>query len=156
MMNYGPSFNGLEVFQPAYPFRLKDCERPFRSPYAQRFFADLETLRAKPLFATRREIRAFEALGRNEFALMQHWPDRSFPDHFSASTLHLQNYVSLVGLYSGPPVTERVFYRQRSLNRDLRKLNRFLLRKMAAQWADPTMSNDGSAELEQGLRVVSI
>jgi len=156
MMDYGRPFNGLEVFQPAYPFLLKDCERPFKSPYAQRFFVDLERLRAKPLFATDREIRAFEELGKSEFAVMKHLPDSSFPDHFSASTLHLQNYVSLIGLYSGAPVTEHVFYRQRHLSRGLRKLNNLLLRKMAAQWADPTKSNDGFGELELGLKVLSI
>lgn len=156
LMDFPKPFAGLEVMQPAYSFHLKDCERPFRSPYAQAFFADLETLRAKPLLATRTEVRAINEIGPQEYELMKQPLHPSIPDWFSSSALVLQNYVSEVGLQGGPPVTEKDHNRQTKLLNDLRRVNRTFLKKMDAQIRDPSKSNDGSAELAQGRRVISI
>ena len=156
MMDFGSLFGGLEVFQPAYPFLLKHCEKQFRNEYAERFFVDLETLRAKPLLKIGRDIKAIDNLGAPEFERMRHQPDESFPNAFSRSSLILQNYVSKEGFYGGPPISQRQFEKQQTLARQLRGLNKTLLRMMARQVAAPSMSNDGSAEMDKGLRVFSI
>ncbi|UYV15423.1 hypothetical protein [Porphyrobacter sp. ULC335] len=156
LMDFPKPFAGLEVMQPAYPFDLKDCERPFRNPYAQAFFADLESLRAKPLFATQTEIRAIDEIGPQEYELMKQPLHPSIPHWFSSSALVLQNYVSEVGLVGGPPATERNHKRLLKLMNDLRHANRAFLKKMDAQVRDPSKSNDGSVELAQGRRVISI
>lgn len=156
LMNFPKPFAGLEVMQPAYPFQLKDCERPFRSPYAQPFFVDLETLRAKPLLVMGTEIRAITEIGPQEYELMKQPLHPSIPHWFSSSVLVMQNYVSEVGLVGGPPVTEKEHKRQLKIMNDLRRLNRTLLKKMENQVRDPNKSDDGSAELAQGRRVISI
>lgn len=156
MMAYGSLFNGLEVLQPAYAFRLEHCEKQFQSEYVRNFFYDLDALRAKPLVKIGGNIQPIEKLAAPEFERMRHSPDHLFPDAFSRSSLILQNYVSTEGFYGGPPINQREFDRQQTLARQLRSLNKTLLKKMAKQVASPSMSNDGSAELARGLKVFAI
>lgn len=156
MMNYRKRFNGLEVFQPAYPFKLKDCERPFLNEYAKRFFNNLEDLEAKVVVATNGEIHVNGSIGPAQYAEMKHSPDARFPTDFSCSTLELQNYVSREGLFGGLPVSKRDSERARKLRNDLCKLNRYLLKRLEDQAADPNKSDDGYEEMEKGLKVISI
>lgn len=156
MMKYRKPGMGLEILQPAYPFTLKDCERLFQKPYVRAFFSDLETLRAKPLIAKKTEISAFEAIGPNEYALMQHIPDQKFPHDLSCSTLLLQNHVSQIGLHGGPFASEKEFQKSQSLMNGLRGLNKHLIRMMDDQFNDPSKSNDGSVEVDLGQKVISI
>lgn len=155
-MEYGKPMRGVEIVQPAYPFKLESCERLFRSPYVQDFFYDLPNLRAKPLIVDSREVRAFDKLGEIEYAKMQEEPRPEIPDLLSSSTLHLQNFVSQHGLLGKPVMSKAEYAHAVRLMRGLRKLNHLLLRKMAKQVEDPQMSNDGSRELAAGLKVISI